>query len=257
MPAFKNKSKLQILSIDIGGSFTKATILDSKGKMLHPYVRKATPFPASPGNLLTLIRSLTEPFPSYDCISAGFPGYVKNGVVVTAPNLGTGLWAGTDFSTILEKELGKPARVVNDADMQGLGVVRGEGLELVATLGTGFGTALFLDGMLLPHLELAHHPVTARKDYDQYIGEAALLKIGEEKWNKRMERVLNILKTVFNYDTLYLGGGNVRKLAIPLDKNIKKVSNRDGIRGGARLWASREQTQTTEAIFNTPQSNRK
>jgi polyphosphate glucokinase len=126
--------------------------------------------------------------------------------------------------------------VVNDADLQGLGLVKGEGLELVITLGTGFGTALLLDGKLLPHLELAHHPLTRQKDYDQYIGEKALLKIGIEKWNLRMERVLQILQTVFNYDALYISGGNAKKLTFPLPDNTTIDSNKKGLRGGARLW---------------------
>src|SRR5688572_31051215 len=96
--------------------------------------------------------------------------------------------------------------------MQGLGVVSEKGLEMVITLGTGFGTSLLLDGHLLPHLELAHHPVTKNKTYDDYIGDNALKNIGNEKWNKRMKRVLGIIKTVINYDFLYIGGGNSRKL---------------------------------------------
>lgn len=237
MPATKS-SRLHILSFDIGGSHLKATLLDSKGKMLHPYVKTPTPDPATPKAVLQSLETLTEGFPAYDRISTGFPGYVRDGIVHTAPNLGTRSWKGVDLAQMLKQKLGKPARVVNDADMQGLGVVKGKGLELVITLGTGFGTALLLDGVLLPHLEIAHHPVTRKKDYDQYIGDAALLRIGPEKWNKRMERVFGILKTVFNYDTLYIGGGNASVLTLPFAKNMKKVSNRDGIRGGARLWAS-------------------
>jgi polyphosphate glucokinase len=100
------------------------------------------------------------------------------------------------------------------------------------------GTALLLNGQLLPHLELSHHPITGKKDYDQYIGEVVLKKIGPEKWNERMKVVLAVLKTVINYDTLYIGGGNAMSLTIPLDENMKIVSNKDGIKGGARLWTS-------------------
>ena len=127
--------------------------------------------------------------------------------------------------------------------MQGLGVVSEQGLEMVITLGTGFGTALLLDGHLLPHLELAHHPITRNKTYDDYIGDKALKKTGVKKWNKRMKNVLDILKTVFNYDRLYIGGGNSGKLNFKLDENIKIITNKDGIKGGARLW------QLDEALF--------
>jgi polyphosphate glucokinase len=137
----------------------------------------------------------------------------------------------------------KPVRIANDADMQGLGVVREQGLEMVITLGTGLGTALLLDGHLLPHLELAHHPIKKNKTYDDYIGDKALKKTGVKKWNKRMKNVLDILKTVFNYDRLYIGGGNSGKLNFKLDENIKIISNKDGIKGGAKLW------QLDEALF--------
>ena len=138
--------------------------------------------------------------------------------------------------------------MVNDADMQGLGVVDGKGLELVITLGTGFGTALLLDGNLLPHLEFAHQPVGKTKSYDKYIGDIAREKEGDKKWNKRMQKVFATLKTVFNYDFLYIGGGNSDKLNFKLDENMKIVSNADGIKGGARLWKQDSAPATIETV---------
>jgi len=133
--------------------------------------------------------------------------------------------------------LHKPVKVVNDADLQGLGLAKGKGLELVITLGTGFGTAMINDGVLLPHLELAHHPVTKNQTYDEYIGQKALDKIGKKRWNKRMKNVIGILITVFHYDFLSISGGNADKLTFKLDSNISIDSNRDGIKGGAKLWS--------------------
>jgi len=225
-----------ILSIDIGGSHVKATVLNSSGDHLTEYKKLPTPADPGPGALLKVICEVTAGFRQYDHISVGFPGFVKNGVVMTAPNLGTNQWEGTDFRKIIEEALGKPTRLVNDADMQGLGVIEGRGLEMVITLGTGFGTALFYDGQLLPHLEVAHHPICKEKDYDQYIGDEALAEIGEKKWNERMRYVFGVLKTVFNYDLLYIGGGNAGKLDFEPDKNMVLINNRKGIRGGARLW---------------------
>lgn len=238
-------SQVKILSIDIGGSHIKATILNKKGELKMDYDKIVTPAPASPENLIKAIKTLVKNFPSYDYISVGFPGYVKNGIIDTAPNLDTKLWAGIDLSKKLAEALGKPTQVVNDADMQGLGVVKGKGLEMVITLGTGFGTALLMNGHLLPHLELAHHPVKdADTTYDKYIGEKALEKYGKERWNKRMQKVFKILKTVFNYDTLYIGGGNSDLLTFKLDKNMKIVTNADGIKGGARLWLNEGESKT-------------
>lgn len=244
-------SQLKILSIDIGGSHIKATILNMKGELKKDYDKIVTPSPASPENVIKSIKTLVKNFPGYDRVSVGFPGYVKNGIVKTAPNLSTKLWADYDLSKKLTEELGKPTKVVNDADMQGLGVVEGKGLEMVITLGTGFGTALLMDGHLLPHFELAHLPVKTDKTYDQYIGEAALEKEGRDKWNKRMKKVFEILKTVFNYDTLYIGGGNSDVLNFKLDKNMKIVTNADGIKGGSRLWLDDDNSKIKRKI-STP-----
>lgn len=229
-------SGTSVLTIDIGGSRIKSTVLDSEGKMLVDYTKVITPMPATPQKVLDAIKVLIKDFPPYDKVSVGFPGYVKNGIISTAPNLDTRLWQDFNLTEKLSELLKKPVKVVNDADLQGLGVISGKGLEIVITLGTGFGTAILQDGMLLPHLELAHHPITKHLTYDQYIGESALKDKGHKKWNKRMFRVLQILKTVFNYDHLYIGGGNSSKLSFPLEKNMTVVSNRDGIKGGIRLW---------------------
>ncbi|MDR6942313.1 ROK family protein [Mucilaginibacter pocheonensis] len=242
-------SQLKILSIDIGGSHIKATVLNSKGELKMDYDKIPTPAPSNPENLIKAIKTLVKDFPAYDKISVGFPGYVKNGVIQTAPNLNTKLWAGTDLSKKLAEALGKPTQVVNDADMQGLGVVSGKGLEMVITLGTGFGTALLMDGHLLPHLELAHHPFKdGDTTYDKYIGEKALEKYGKERWNKRIQKVFKVLKTVFNYDTLYIGGGNSDLLTFKLDKNMKIVTNADGIKGGSRLWLSEDESKTKRSL---------
>lgn len=228
--------KKTYLALDIGGSHVKATILDQDGELQFDYEKIETPKEANPENLIEAIKTLTKSFPDYDKISAGFPGYVRDNIIYTAPNLGTKAWKGFDFGKALTKALGKPAKVVNDADLQGLAIISGKGLEMVITLGTGFGTALFMDGKLLPHLELAHLPVRKNKDYDAFIGDKALKDDGEDKWNKKMKEVLKTFKTVINYDTLYLSGGNASNINFKLDDNIKVTGNRDGIKGGAYLW---------------------
>lgn len=240
--------ELKILSVDVGGSHIKATILNKEGELQTNYERVDTPSPANPANVINTIKSLAKRLPGYDKVSVGFPGYVKNGVIITAPNLGTDFWKNADLKNMLEAELAKPVGVVNDADMQGLGVVSGKGFEMVVTLGTGFGTAILQDGYLLPHLELAHHPIAKKLTYDEYIGQKAFEEEGKEKWNKRMERVISVLKTVFNYDCLYIGGGNAKNLTFKLESNMKLVSNKDGIKGGARLWLKKDETPTMKAV---------
>ena len=230
----------KILAIDIGGTHIKATILNDDGKFLKEYEIEETPQPSSPAKVMAVIEDIAKHFPEYDKITAGFPGYIKNGIVKTAPKLGDSLWKDYDLCKQLESVLGKPSILINDADLQGLSLATGKGVEMVITLGTGFGSAILNDGVLMPHIELSLHPVTATKSYNDYVGEAALLEIGKEKWNKRMKKVISILKTVFNYDHLYISGGNARLLTFKLDKNISIDDNKEGIKGGAVLWKEKE-----------------
>jgi polyphosphate glucokinase len=161
---------------------------------------------------------------------------VRDGVVFTAPNLSTRAWKGFHLARTVATKLGKPTRLNNDADVQGLAVIKGKGLELVCTLGTGFGTAWFRDGELLPHMELAHMPIHHKTDFDGYIGEAERLKIGNKAWNKRVKNLIPVLATVMNYDRLYLGGGNSRRITFKLPSNVILVSNDAGMEGGAFVW---------------------
>jgi len=236
MTSPKKKSNNNILAVDIGGSKIKATTLDRNGNLTQEYNKVKTPDPPSPDEVVNAVIKVAEKFKNYDRISVGFPGYIKKGIVQTAPNLGTKAWKGVNLNRLISDALKRPVRTANDADMQGLGIVRGKGLEMVITLGTGFGTALLMDGNLLPHVELAHHSVTKKKTYDEYVGDKALKKAGKKKWNKRMKKIFKMLSVVFNYDVLYIGGGNSESIALKLDDNMKIITNKDGIKGGARLW---------------------
>lgn len=235
--ASNNNDHSNILSIDIGGTSIKTVLLDESGNMLSEYIKSKTPDGATPKDIVSGIEELIKSIPeTYNRVSIGFPGYVKNGIVKTAPNLAKNKWSDVDLAQRVADALKKPVRLVNDADQQGLGVVEGKGFEIVFTVGTGFGTALLFDGELLPHLELAHFPINKEEDYDDYVGNKTFEKIGSERWNKRLKKVIEIYKTVFNYDFLYIGGGNSKEIDFKLDDNIKLVTNRDGIKGGAKLW---------------------
>jgi polyphosphate glucokinase len=233
----------KILSIDIGGSHIKATILNARGELQIGFQTVDTPVLPAPDTLLAALKDIVSKFPEYDKLSVGFPGYVKDGVVYTAPSIAPNKWNGVNLRQMLQQEFNCPAEVVNDADMQGLGIVRGIGFEMVITLGTGLGSALLMNGALLPHIELSQHPFMSDLIYDRYIGKKALEKEGEEKWNRRVQKVLQVLKTVFNYDHLYIGGGNSRRINFPLDENITLVSNEDGIKGGAKLWLTKRRME--------------
>ena len=234
-----NETNDHILAIDIGGSHIKTMLLDAEGKSLEPHRRVATPATPSPEAVVSIIQGLAAESGDFTKAAAGFPGFIKNNIIETAPNLGSLLWRGTNLSAKLEEALGKPVIVVNDADFQGAGLVSGKGLELVITLGTGFGTALLKDGVLMPHLEMSQHPVTKKKNYDAYIGANAYEQLGKKKWNLRLQHVLEIMKAVFNYDRLYISGGNAENINFQLEDNIIKDSNDDGFKGAAALWRSR------------------
>ena len=229
-----------ILSIDIVGTNIKACLLSPTGKLLTDFKKTPTPKNSTPEAVLKAIQQLTTDFNSFAKISIGFPGYVKEGIVQTAPNLAENQWANVDLAQQVSNLFGKPVRLINDADQQGLGIVSGKGFEIVFTLGTGFGTALLYDGELLPHLELSHLPINKTDDYDDFIGDRGFEKVGKKKWNKRLKYIIEIYKTVFNYDKLYIGGGNSNEINFDLDQNIKLVSNKDGIKGGAKLWLAKE-----------------
>lgn len=235
-----NKKDEKILVIDIGGSNVKATILGTDGKVVQEYEKTPTPEKANPKSLISAIKALTKKFPPFDKVAVGFPGFVKQGVVFTAPNLDSKAFRKFDLAKELAITFKKPVRLVNDADLQGLALIQGKGLEMVITLGTGFGTALFMDGELLPHLELAHLNVRKDQDYDDFIGDAALKKDGEKRWNKKLKEVLKTFKTVINYDQLYLSGGNTKHIDFKLDDNVSVENNRDGIKGGLVLWQIKE-----------------
>lgn len=244
MSSSQQKNTIEkILSIDIGGSSIKACMLNIDGQVLSEYTKLPTPEDSTPEAVLEVIKMLAATMGQFDAISVGFPGYVRFGIVETAPNLAKKSWKHIPFAQLISDTFQKPVRLINDADQQGLGVVEGQGFEIVITLGTGMGTALLYDGQLLPHLELAHFPVSKDKDYDDYVGDRAFDKIGKKDWNERVQRVIDIYKTVFNYDRLYIGGGNAKELDFDLDDNIRLVNNRVGIKGGAKLWASEDQYQ--------------
>jgi polyphosphate glucokinase len=230
------------LAIDIGGTRLKAGVLDTIGTMVVPVARIDTPYPAAPELVVELLTDLVRPLGAYDRVSVGFPGVVRDGVVITAPNLGTQMWRGCHLAAELSARLHRPVRLLNDADVQGLGVVVGQGLECMITLGTGMGFALFHHGMLLPHLELSQHPVRKGTNYDRYIGNAALAEIGKTRWNRRVQRALGFIETLTSYDRLHIGGGNAKVIRFELPPRVQIVSNEAGITGGVRLWEPRFDT---------------
>lgn len=226
----------QTLAIDIGGTGLKASVLDASGQMVEKHVRVPTPNPCTPDILVEALTRLTAPLDSYDRVSIGFPGVVRDGRIITAPHFKGKAWRDYPLAATLAHRFGRPARLLNDAEVQGLGIVEGHGLEVVLTLGTGVGSAVFSNGALTPHLELAQHPIRKDETYNDYVGNATRRAVGSRKWNKRVLKTIEIVYALLHYDVLYVGGGNAANITVALPDNVRIASNDAGITGGIRLW---------------------
>lgn len=231
----------RILCIDIGGTALKASVIDSSGKFLVGRLRVATPAKRQPKNIVERLVDLVKPLGRFDHVTIGFPGVVKGGRVISAPHLGTADWTGFELELVMAKKLGRPVKLLNDADVQGLAAIKGRGLELVCTLGTGLGTSWFRDGELMPHMDLAHFAIEKKNDFDVYIGENTRRMIGNRRWNQRVKRMITMMDTVFCYDRLYLGGGNSRWVNFKPPAKVHLVDNDAGIKGGAFVWTGIKQ----------------
>jgi len=234
------------LAVDVGGTGIKALVLDESGIALSKPNRQLTPQPALPEPVIRTIAELAADL-SFDRVAVGFPGVVRQGVTITAPNLHPD-WRGFAFAKTLAERLGRPVRVANDADVQGFGAILGEGLEMVLTLGTGMGSALFVDGILVPNLELAHHPFAEGKTYEQWLGQASLEQIGTQAWLEWLDRAIELVRNTFNFDVLYLGGGNARILdPTAMAADVRVVQNIAGLLGGIALWTDMYSTKLVRA----------
>lgn len=226
---------LRTLSVDIGGSGTKVIVLNESGEALTERARVETPQPATPDAVIEAIIGLSQSQGDFDRVSVGFPGVVRQGVIGSAVNLHKS-WEDFDLAGVLSKQLQKPVQVANDADVQGLGAIKGTGVELVITLGTGFGSALFVNGRLVPNLEMGHHRFRKGDTYEEQLGRAALEDVGKKQWNNRLEKAIESLRHLFNFDHLYIGGGETKKINFDLPDDVSVVPNILGLLGGINLW---------------------
>lgn len=240
------------LAIDVGGTGLKASVLDATGAMVADRVRVDTTYPCPPTDLVEELARLVAPLPAASRVSVGFPGMVRKGHVLSAPHFvtvaGPGSatdeklveqWAAFDLAGALRNRLGKPTRVANDADLQGAAVVKGVGLELVLTLGTGLGTAFFYEGRILPHFEFAHAPFRKNQTYNEQIGDAARKVIGNRRWNRRVKRAVAGFRELVFFDQCYVGGGNSSRINVELGADVTIIDNSAGILGGIKLWEGR------------------
>jgi len=245
---------LHTLAIDCGGGGIKASVLDSAGTLRAPAVRVPTPYPLPPSRLVATLVEIAASLPPAQRVTVGMPGMIRHGVVIATPHYVTRsgphtkvvpelveAWADFDMQAAVGAALDLPALVLNDAEVHGAGVVAGTGVELVLTLGTGLGSALFDGGLLAPHLELSQAPIRWGTSYDDYIGQIERARLGDGLWSRRVRRVVDGLRPVFCWDRLYLGGGNARQISAlvlgRLGDDVVVVPNSAGIIGGVRAWS--------------------
>lgn len=242
------------LAIDCGGTGLKAAVLDPDGTMATERVRVRTPYPCPPELFVRTLVELVADLPAYDRVSVGMPGMLRHGRVLATPHYVTEsgpftprrpdlveAWSGFHVAEALAAALDAPTRVVNDAEVQGFAVISATGFEVLLTVGTGLGCAVFDEGRLLPHFELSHHPFRKGETYDQHLGNHARKRVGDARWSRRVERTIRTLRPVFHFDRLYLGGGNTKHLTgVALPDDVQIVPNTSGLLGGVRLWAHDE-----------------
>ena len=237
------------LTLDCGGSGLKGRVLDAAGVPLGERVRVPTPYPCPPELMVATLVGLAAQLPSFDRVSAGLPGMIRAGRVLATPHYVTEAgpftprrpdlvtaWTSFDAAGELAKAFACPVRVVNDAELAGLGVIEGVGFEVLLTFGTGLGAALFDGGRAVPKLELSQAPFRKGETYDEQLGNHARRELGNARWTGRVSKALDRWHAVLWWDRLYLGGGNAKHLIGDLGRPATLIGNDAAWLGGVRLW---------------------
>lgn len=215
---------MKILVVDVGGTNLKVSVTGLKEAIKLPSGPEMTA-----ARMAAEVKKATAEW-KYDAVSIGYPGPVVHGKPSKEPaNLGAG-WVRFGY----KKAFGKPVRLINDAAMQALGSYQG-GRMLFLGLGTGLGSAFVADGIVDP-LELAHLPYRNNRTYEDYVGQRGYKKLGRKKWQRHVEKVVELLRHGLQADYVMLGGGNTKRLK-GLPPEVRLGTNAHAILGGIRLWS--------------------
>lgn len=217
----------EVLGIDIGGTGIKAAPVDvTAGKLTAERIKSPTPHPPTPDAVAEVVAALAGKFHWAGPAGITFPGVVVRGMIRTAHNLDPA-WVGVNAVEFLGKAIGQPVSVVNDADAAGIAEMRfgaghgHDGTVLLLTLGTGIGSALFYDGVLIPNTEFGHieiHGEDAEKRASEHAREAGDLSWG--KWAGRVDAYLDKMEALLSPDLIIIGGGISKKS----DKFLPRLS---------------------------------
>ncbi len=214
------------LGVDIGGSGIKGAKVNTEtGELLSERIRIATPQPATPEAVAATLKELAAQFTDYEAIGCGFPATVHHGICFTAANIDQ-TWINTPVEKLFTETLGHPVFVINDADAAGIaemkfgiGKEHQTGIVMMITVGTGLGSAIFVNGALMPNTELGHL-ILSDDIAEHYCSDAARQRqdLGWNKWGKRFNRYLQRLQFLFNPDLIILGGGASKSFSKYQDK---------------------------------------
>jgi polyphosphate glucokinase len=223
------------LGIDVGGSHIKAALLGATGHLVSERLRIDTPDPLTPKKLLGALVDVAGTLDAHDRVSVGINGLVHGGRLYAIPVTSNPSFRGFDLAARLRRHVRRPVRVLNDAQMHGLGFVRGRGVEAVITLGTGLGSSVFIDGGLGPHVQFLSAKGDEELKGGDY-GDLALQALGRKKWSKRVLSLIELLRRLTNFDHLYIGGGNASELKIALPSDVSIGDNSAALLGAVRMW---------------------
>jgi len=256
---------MEILGIDIGGTGIKGALVDtSLGKLVTPRERIKTPQPSTPENVAVTVQELVNLFKWRAPVGAGFPAVVREGVVFTAANIDP-TWVGVNADVLFQQFTGCPFTVKNDADAAGFAEMRfgagrehQKGVVMILTLGTGIGSAVFSNGVLVPNLELGHVELKG-KDAETITSDAVRQRkeLSFKEWARRVQTYLQYLERIFWPDLFIIGGGGSKHFAkiapyIKLRTNIIPAHflNEAGIIGAA-LFAEERLSSSASASKNS------
>jgi polyphosphate glucokinase len=243
-----------ILGIDIGGSGIKGNLVDPEsGALLGERHKILTPQPATPDAVADVVSEMVRHFDAPGPVGCTFPAIVRNGMIESAANVDEA-WIGTDADALFEERTGCAFRVINDADAAGIAEMRfgagqgATGVVILLTLGTGIGSALFMDGRLVPNTELGHLNFAGHDSVEDWAAARVRKDDGLtwEEWASRVDRTLEHLDRLFSPDLFILGGGVSRKwekwgpyLTTDVETVKAKLQNEAGIVGAAMAAVER------------------